>query len=109
MAGDIQLHVISSEGTEIQKIPESDQFEGHSIRLPTIFRKEKPISSEKLIQSWQNTNQVIIMMMKDAEAKEEAGGMRLKEIEVTLSVSAEGNIGFVAGKAEAGVVLKFSR
>jgi hypothetical protein len=43
------------------------------------------------------------------DAKKMNKGIRLEELEVNLSVSAEGNVGFVAAKAEAGIVLKFRR
>ena len=77
--------------------------------LPKIFKRDKEIPSDKLIASWQNTNKVIIMMINDAKQKEESTGIKLDQIEVTLSVSGEGNIGFVSGKAEAGIILTFKR
>ena len=36
-------------------------------------------------------------------------GISLEELEVSLSVSAEGNIAFVGAKAEASILLKFKR
>ncbi len=82
------------------------QFQPHMLKL---FRRNKEIDPKTLQQSWENTNTVVINMIKDAEEKEKDTTMRLNEIEVTLTVSGEGTVGFVSGKAEAGIVLKFSR
>lgn len=103
------LHVITSESTATSPAPTDDQFEGHALRLPPMFLRDQSFPSEKLVESWRNTNRVIAMMVEDAKAKEGTTGIKLNEIEVTLAVSAEGNIGFVSGKADAGIVLKFTR
>ncbi|MCA1336885.1 hypothetical protein [Pseudooceanicola marinus] len=110
MSDEFKLYVIVSEADEPlnQRSPAADgQFTGHSLKK--LFRQNKEIDPNLLQQSWQNTNQVVINMIKDAEDKEADTKMRLNEIEVTLSVSGEGTVGFVSGKAEAGIVLKFTR
>lgn len=110
MSDEFKLYVIDPEIDEpLHKgaPPSDDQFTGHNLKK--LFRRNKEIDPNILQKSWQNTNQVVINMIKDAETKETDTKMRLHEIEVTLSVSGEGTVGFVSGKAEAGIVLKFTR
>ncbi len=109
MSDEFKLYVLDPETDQPvgAGVPASgSQFQPHMLRR---FRRNKEIDPVALQQSWQNTNTVVINMIKDAEAREADTKMRLNEIEVTLSISGEGTVGFVSGKAEAGIVLKFSR
>jgi hypothetical protein len=66
------------------------------------------VSSDRLLTSWQNTHKALALMIEGAR-EEEQKGIRLDELKVSLSVSAEGNIAFVRAKAEASIVLKAKR
>ncbi len=73
-----------------------------------LFYRDKEISSDTLLASWQNTHKALSLMI-DSAREEEEKGIILEELEVSLSVSAEGNIAFVGAKAEASILLKFKR
>ena len=77
--------------------------------LFSLFRHEKEVPSDKILSSWHNTNKALMIMIEETKKGEEDKGIRLEELEVSPSVSGEGNVGFVSAKAEAGIVLKFKR
>jgi hypothetical protein len=105
------LHVIEPTG-EHRPAPgggaPGEELDLQSGGILGLFYREKEVSSDKLLTSWQNTHKALVLMIESAK-KEEEKGIRLEELEVSLSVSAEGNIAFVGAKAEASIVLKFKR
>lgn len=111
MSDEFKVYVIEPDGdAPASGSPDpSGQFTGHSLSMPRLWRRNKEIPADALQSSWANTNVVIMNMIEDAQKKESDTGMKLTEIEVTLAVSGEGTVGFVSGKAEAGIVLKFAR
>lgn len=86
----------------------SGELQLHSGNLFGIFRRDKEVPADKLLNSWENTRRAIYHMLEDTKQDEDKG-IQLDELEVSLSVSGEGNIVFVTAKAEASVVLKFKR
>ena len=105
--GTFELHVVvpvasAASGTG------GDQLELQSEGFAGIFFREKTVKSERLLESWENTRRALGVMIAGSK-QDEATGMRLEELEVSLTVSGEGNIAFVAAKAEASIVLKFKR
>jgi hypothetical protein len=105
-----KLYVIEPAGTS--RSPDGSGAPGEELDLQSgglvsLFSRQKEVPSEKILSSWHNTNRALVIMIEDAKKMNK--GIRLEELEVNLSVSAEGNVGFVAAKAEAGIVLKFRR
>lgn len=110
MSTDFTLHVVTEDGTEtLGQVDDLRTRGAAATAMPRALRRTTGISSDKLMESWRNTNSVIVAMMKDAQEKEKEQGLRLNEISVSLKVTAEGTIGFVSGEAEAGITLKFTR
>jgi|SRR5487761_1152432 hypothetical protein len=109
--GSFTLHVI--ETSLASGVPDSGGVPGEKLELQSalssLFRRDKDVSSEKILTSWRDTNKALMIMIEDTQKDEQNKGMRLDELEVSLSVSGEGNVGFVSAKAEAGIVLKFKR
>lgn len=108
------VYVITPDGQsevaegEVASVPgQSENQEASGGMLQRIFGERK-VPAERLEESWKNTNTLLRSIITDSVEKEEKG-FSLDEMEVALSITAEGNIAFVSASANASITLKFKR
>lgn len=71
-------------------------------------RKEIEVNSA-MVENQINNYVTVLREVAERDEMEKSGGIRLSEITLSLTISAEGNIGIASTSAEAGLTLVFKR
>jgi hypothetical protein len=108
-----RVYVDAPGSSDLNELPPNpaDTFAAQAGWWKAIFHKEeKDFDFDKLNAEWQQKIEQINQLGKTADESHNPGGFKLTEIDLGLTLTAEGHFAFVASaSASATISLKFTR
>ena len=107
----VYVETPGTSGPEVLPPSPEDTFTAQAGVLKALFhREEKQFDFDKLNDEWKQKIQQVNQLGKAADDNGESTGFRLTEIDLGLTLTAEGHFAFVASaSASATIQLKFTR
>jgi hypothetical protein len=105
--------VLDTPATSARSLPphEGDSFEAQAGRLRALFQREpKELDFNQVKKEWNQRLKQVDALVEVADAEASTRGIHLTEIELGLTLTAEGHLAFIASaSASASLKVKFTR